>query len=175
MSVSSTVKHIESILNSQKNETLKRLKAAELLLERYKFNKPTMSEEEKAAVLIDSVAVLIGEYEIERKYAALLLIKNLLPADIVDSILNDERIYPFERNDQRVRKWTEAVIKQGYCEKCGTTEQLEAHHIIKWADYPKGRIDVNNGMCLCHNCHTEQHVNDQSYYMMKAKKVQPCY
>ena len=131
MSVSSTIKYIESILNSQKNETLKRLKAAELLLERYKFNKPTMSEEEKAAVLIDSVAVLIGEYEIERKYAALLLIKNLLPADIVDSILNDERIYPFERNDQRVRKWTKAVIKQGYCEKCGATEQLEAHHIIK--------------------------------------------
>ena len=78
MSVSSTIKYIGSILNSQKNETLKRLKAAELLLERYKFNKPTMSEEEKAAVLIDSVAVLIGEYEIERKYAALLLIKYLL-------------------------------------------------------------------------------------------------
>lgn len=164
------IEQIERIINSQKTETLKRLKAAELLLERYKFNSPTISEEEKTAILIDSVAVLLGEYDIERKYAALLLLKALLPSDIVDEILNDERIYPFDRNDPRVRKWTIAVTSKGYCEKCGAKEHLEAHHIIKWADYPKGRIDINNGMCLCHDCHTEQHRNDQSYYMMKAKR-----
>lgn len=37
------------------------------------------------------------------------------------------------------------------------------------ADYPQGRIDIKNGMCLCHDCHTEQHKNDTSYHMMKAK------
>ena len=157
------------ILGRQKMKIIKRLKAAELLLERYKFSKPTISVEERTAILIDCVAVLIGEYEIHRKYAALILIKYLLPVDIVKTILNDERIYPFDRNDPRVRKWIKAVTSQGYCEKCGATEQLEAHHIIKWADYPKGRIDINNGMCLCHNCHTEQHEGDQSYHMMKAK------
>jgi len=99
-----------------------------------------------------------------------LLIKALLPAGIVEEILNDDRIYPFDRNDPRVRKWTQDVTAIGRCEKCGSKENLEAHHIIKWADYPKGRIDINNGMCLCHDCHTEQHRNDKSYFMMAAKK-----
>ena len=165
------IENLEKIINSQKNETMKRLKAAELLLERYKFNKPNISEREKTAILLDSITVLLGEYEIERKYAALLLLKALLPSDIVAEILSDERIYPFDRTDPRVREWTKAVTSKGCCEKCGATEHLEAHHIIKWADYPKGRIDINNGMCLCHDCHTEQHRNDQSYFMMAAKKL----
>lgn len=165
------IEKLEKIINSQKSETMKRLKAAELLLERYKFNKPNISEREKTAILLDSIIVLLGEYEIERKYAALLLLKALLPSDIVAEILNDERIYPFDRTDPRVREWTKAVTSKGCCEKCGATEHLEAHHIIKWADYPKGRIDINNGMCLCHDCHTEQHRNDKSYFMMAAKKL----
>lgn len=130
-----------------------------------------MDNHEKTEIIIDAIAVLIGDYEINRKYAAILLLKAFLPRDIVKSILEDDGVYPFERTDPRVRKWTMEVVSKGKCEYCGASENLEAHHIIKWADYPKGRIDVNNGMCLCHKCHTNEHKDDQSYWMMKAKTV----
>jgi hypothetical protein len=123
----------------------------------------------ESEIVIESVAILIGDYATYRKQAALLILKAILPSEFVRKLLEDDTLYPFDRNDPRVKEWTKAVISRGECERCQSTERLEAHHIIKWADYPQGRINVNNGACLCHNCHTEQHTNDASYYMMKAR------
>lgn len=128
-----------------------------------------MTKREKTEIIIDAVAVLLGDYDINRKYAAILLLKAFLPHKIVQDILNNDGVYPFDRNDPKVRKWTKEVLKKGKCEKCGSIKNLEAHHIIKWADYPKGRADINNGQCLCHICHTDEHFDDKSYYMMKAR------
>lgn len=120
---------------------------------------------------IDVVATLISEKTtINQKIAATILMKILFTEKERKMILENPDLYPFSRNDSRVREWTKKVLSKGKCEKCGATENLEAHHIIKWADYPKGRIDLNNGMCLCHECHTEEHKNDQSYHMMKSKE-----
>ena len=127
------------------------------------------SKEEQRELVIDAIAVLLGDYEITRKYAAILILKALLPRRVWKAVLADDNVYPFDRGDGRVRSWTNRVLARGRCEVCGATEHLEAHHIIKWADYPKGRADLKNGECLCHRCHTERHVGDQSYKMMKAK------
>lgn len=127
-----------------------------------------MTNKEKREIIIDAIAVLIGDYNINRKYAAILLLKAFLPPSVLREILEDGNIDPLERNDYRVRMWTQEVLKRGKCERCGTTKHLEAHHTIKWADYPKGRIDPKNGQCLCHDCHTAEHADDRSYYMMKA-------
>lgn len=127
-----------------------------------------MTAKEKTDIVIDAIAVLIGDYSIVRKQAAILLLKAFLPHKILQDILNSDGIYPFSRNDPKVRVWTKEVIKVGKCEVCGSTKELEAHHIIKWADYPKGRTDIKNGQCLCHKCHTDEHYGDRSYYMMKA-------
>ena len=130
------------------------------------------SKKEQREIVIDAIAVLLGDdYHINRKYAAVLLLKALLPHSIVKAILEEDGIHPFDRNDPRVRRWTANVLARGSCEVCGATEHLEAHHIIKWADYPKGRADLNNGQCLCHKCHTEEHKYDKSYHMMRAKKL----
>lgn len=128
-----------------------------------------LDKQEQREIVIDAIAVLSGDYSINRKYAAVLLLKALLPKKLMEAILNDDSIYPFDRQDPRVKRWTWEVVKRGKCEKCGSVDNLEAHHIIKWADYPKGRADINNGQCLCHGCHTEEHRYDQSYYMMVAK------
>lgn len=120
------------------------------------------------SVVVDSVAVLIGDYSILRKQAAILLLKYYLPHDFLKFLLEDKELYPFSRNDSRVAGWRKEVLSRGFCEKCGSTERLEAHHIIKWADYPKGRIDPENGMCLCHSCHTKEYEFDPSFYMMRA-------
>ena len=125
--------------------------------------------EDVGAVITDAVAVLLGDYSIYRKQAALLLLKALCRDKFLKSMFENKSLYPYDRNDSRVKAWTNKIVSKGRCELCGETETLEAHHIIKWADYPQGRIDINNGMCLCHGCHTEEHKYDQSYHMMKAK------
>lgn len=127
------------------------------------------SKEEQRELVIDAVAVLLSDYSVTRKYAAILILKALLPHKLMKAVLDDPTIYPFDRNDYRVRRWTADILSNGKCEMCGGKEHLEAHHIIKWADYPGGRIDPKNGQCLCHKCHTNQHLHDQSYYMMAAK------
>lgn len=120
-------------------------------------------------IILDSIAILHGEYNINRKYAAVLILKILLNNDFYKVLLDDNGIYPFDRNDYRVRKWKEIVLSKNECEECGSKENLEAHHIIKWADYPQGRIDIKNGKCLCLKCHIKEHIDDLSFYMMRGK------
>lgn len=127
-------------------------------------------KKEQREMVIDAIAILLGDYSINRKYAAVLILKAFLPRNVVKAILDDDGIYPYERDDPRVRKWTKDILSRGKCEICGSIDDLEAHHVIKWADYPKGRIDHANGQCLCHGCHTNEHRYDRSYYMMAAKK-----
>lgn len=128
------------------------------------------SKQDQRELVIDAVAVLLGDYNITKKYAAILILKALLPHKLMKAILDDPTVYPFDRNDCRVKRWTVGVLSKGKCEICGTDKHLEAHHIIKWADYPGGRLEPKNGQCLCHECHTKQHLHDQSYHMMAAKK-----
>lgn len=118
-------------------------------------------------ITLDAVAVLIGDYSSIRKKAAILYLKTVFPKAFVTFLLDDKRLYPCERNDARVRHWTQAVLSKGKCECCGSTENLEAHHILHWSDYPPGRIDVKNGQCLCHQCHTNEHYGEKVYALMK--------
>ena len=64
-----------------------------------------------------------------------------------------------ERDDAQVRAWRSAVLaRDGYaCRSCGASEQLEAHHILRWADFPEARVMVDNGMTLCSSCHKAAH------------------
>lgn len=121
-------------------------------------------------MIINSLALLLGEYSVYRKQAALLILKYLLRKEFLENILNDGHIYPYKREDKRVRKWKKDVLRKGKCEVCGATEQLEAHHIIHWSEYPMGRVDVNNGMCLCHKCHTDEHKNERVYNLMISRR-----
>lgn len=121
-------------------------------------------------MVVDAIAILTGDYDIKRKWAANLILKALLRDEFKKFLFEDSGIYPVDRDDYRVIAWKKNVLSAGKCNKCGKTEHLEAHHVIKWAEYPMGRIDIRNGECLCHECHTEEHKDDQSYYMMVAKK-----
>lgn len=63
-----------------------------------------------------------------------------------------------KRNNYRYRKWREEVLKRdGCCVKCGSTENLEAHHIKSFAGHPLDRFDLGNGTTLCHDCHKQLH------------------
>lgn len=120
-------------------------------------------------IIIYALAILTGDYDITRKRASILLLRALIKKDFLQFVLDNPELYPSSRLDNRVLKWTKQIKSKGRCERCGSKENLEAHHIIEWSEYPQGRIDLNNGMCLCLKCHTEEHKFDKSYYMMKTK------
>lgn len=129
---------------------------------------------ERRGIIIDSIAVLIGDYRIEQKIAANILLKIFLPNDFRKFLFEDKNIYPYKRSDARVREWVKKVTATGECEMCGSSDHLEAHHIIKWSDYPAGRIDEQNGQCLCAECHANIHSGDPFFAMMKAKQARLC-
>lgn len=43
------------------------------------------------------------------------------------------------------------------CQRCGTTEELESHHIIPVSRAPELATDLNNGITLCEKCHKLYH------------------
>lgn len=62
--------------------------------------------------------------------------------------------------------WKELVKvvygRDGYkCVRCGAPQtrhnRLHAHHIKPWAGNPQSRLDLNNLIALCRNCHTWVH------------------
>ena len=119
-------------------------------------------------VLIECVAVLLGDYDSTRKKAAHILLKYFAPKDLYESIMQElEKEAPVtDRRDPRVAKWRKEVLRNGCCEQCGSTDRLEAHHILYWSESPKDRINPDNGECLCHKCHTKEHECEQVYYLM---------
>lgn len=59
-----------------------------------------------------------------------------------------------DRNDCEVAHWREQILERDkVCQQCGTSKNLEAHHIVQWALSPELRLVVSNGEALCESCH----------------------
>jgi len=69
------------------------------------------------------------------------------------------------------RKWANKV-KEGIdeCEKCGSEEDLHAHHIIPVAIDPELRDDPENGVAICAECHSKEHPNVPEKLIKNATK-----
>lgn len=63
------------------------------------------------------------------------------------------------RKYQQYRLWVNKVLdRDGYtCKVCGNTRNLNVHHLYNYADYPRYRTIVKNGITLCEVCHAEFH------------------
>jgi hypothetical protein len=125
---------------------------------------------EEFNIVLDALAIMITEEKIElhRIKAATLLLKHYLPG--WRNLLKDDLLVK-DRNDPRVREWKKAVFKRDEykCVKCGEIENLQAHHIIHWADYYKGRVDINNGITLCSRCHAKEHEGEQCEKLIMSR------
>jgi len=58
------------------------------------------------------------------------------------------------------RKWRKDVFKRDdySCRRCGKRGgKLNAHHIKPFAQYPKLRFELSNGITLCEPCHRQIH------------------
>lgn len=56
-------------------------------------------------------------------------------------------------------KWRKDVIKRdnNTCQECGDKENLHAHHIKSFCEYPDLRTELDNGITLCKDCHKKVH------------------
>lgn len=57
------------------------------------------------------------------------------------------------------QRWRKAVLeKAGHeCVRCGAKDDLHAHHVFSYSEYPEKRRDVENGIVMCKNCHDAFH------------------
>jgi hypothetical protein len=64
-----------------------------------------------------------------------------------------------EREGASARAWRNAVLsRDGHrCTCCGSSSNLEAHHIVRWVDAPWLRVVESNGKTLCRPCHAAHH------------------
>jgi predicted HNH restriction endonuclease len=40
---------------------------------------------------------------------------------------------------------------------CGSKDNIQAHHINSWADFPEDRFILENGLTMCKPCHDTYH------------------
>lgn len=75
--------------------------------------------------------------------------------------LTDEERLELGRYEEGYKAWRLKVFrKYGFsCDVCKSTEpgKLNAHHLDSYRDHPKLRTKVENGVCLCEDCHTNFH------------------
>ena len=69
------------------------------------------------------------------------------------------------RESLKGREWKRLVFeKDAYkCQKCFLSDNLNAHHIMNWNDYPELRFEVNNGLTLCLKCHRTLHGKESGF------------
>lgn len=59
------------------------------------------------------------------------------------------------REARSLLEWRQLVLKRDNytCQECGSTEDLEAHHILGQTEFPELRLIISNGRTLCFKCH----------------------
>ena len=77
-----------------------------------------------------------------------------------------------EKHDRKVyytrewKEWRRLILERDdyICQMCGETEgRITAHHILPKRDYPKLIFNVDNGITLCLDCHSEVHFSEYEY------------
>ena len=70
-----------------------------------------------------------------------------------------------ERNNFESQAWRRKIWNRdkGRCRVCNATTEMEAHHIKPFGKYPEIRWDINNGILLCHECHSKTFQHESEY------------
>jgi len=83
--------------------------------------------------------------------------------NITNTILNQiENLLHVE--GERKKYWSISVLERDdyTCQKCGSQENLHAHHIIPVSKDKSRSLDINNGITLCKECHKEKHAETKN-------------
>ena len=63
------------------------------------------------------------------------------------------------RRSKQYEQWKYFVMKRDHfrCAECGAKDNLNVHHIALYSENTGKRIKKDNGITLCHECHTKKH------------------
>jgi hypothetical protein len=69
------------------------------------------------------------------------------------------KTYDHKKHRWHLKAWADDVKASwnNKCASCESTEKLHAHHIIPKHLFPENELLVQNGICLCHDCHWQLH------------------
>lgn len=72
-------------------------------------------------------------------------------------LTDEERI--IGRGYPEIRQWTQNVLhRDSYtCQICGSTENVEAHHMYSYKHFPQYRFVIEYGETMCRSCHISFH------------------
>lgn len=81
------------------------------------------------------------------------------------SLLSGEDLYEKQVKARKVRRyhiWFRNVVARdnSRCYKCNVPSseaKLTVHHIVSYTKYPNLRVDPDNGLTLCSECHADYH------------------
>lgn len=110
----------------------------------------------------ECLLIYLGDYSKEQQYASSLLLKMYFKNNFhkLMNLIKDETPFAInDRNSSKAKIWKKKVKqKANYtCDKCGSKDNLVAHHKIEWIYSINGRFDLDNGQCLCDKCHKKEH------------------
>ena len=65
-----------------------------------------------------------------------------------------------------LQTWSKIIRERdkNTCLFCGSSNQIEAHHIKQRAFFPELITDIENGISLCHECHLRAHGGSYNKY-----------
>ena len=66
--------------------------------------------------------------------------------------------------------WVKTILKRDMftCQKCGSNRKLCVHHINNYANFKNERLNVDNGITLCQECHKEIHKKLGKFSLRKS-------
>lgn len=133
-----------------------------------------MLTEKETKLAIRCLEIYLGKHSVEKQYASSIILKMLFKERYSELMALVKEATGFKinnRQDSKVITWRKKVKKIGKCEMCGSKERLIAHHIVPWEYSITGRTDINNGMCLCRDCHRLVHsVEEYVDYMRGCRR-----
>ena len=76
------------------------------------------------------------------------------------------------RNTKEYKRFCSNVIARdkGICQSCGSTTNIQVHHICSVMHNQNLITDMDNGVCLCKKCHKEFHVNFMGGFKKECNK-----
>lgn len=87
-----------------------------------------------------------------------------------------EQIDPLDDNPRRspaYAAWRQKIIDRdnNTCVLCGLNKWIQVHHISRYVDDEQGRLDINNGVCLCVTCHQKHHGPYQAAFPIEITRI----
>lgn len=75
--------------------------------------------------------------------------------------LTEEDRLQLGRYEEGYKAWRCEIFKKykHKCDICGSKKNKQVHHLESYANNKHLRTDINNGVCLCKDCHVEFHQN----------------